>query len=375
MKMTKLLVVSLISLFLLSACGAKVQKQGTVFYPPLPAQPRVQYLTSFTNEQDLGKTGGAFATFVAGEEMNTKYISRAYDIASVKGKLYMTDRTFNQIMTVNLETSTIDFLRDQRAGATSNVYGICIDAGDNKYVADADRKQVLLYDRNDKFVRAYGEPDQFQKPQGVAVAGDKIYVADMEAYAIVVLDKTSGKTIQTIGRRGGGPGEFDRPYGIKIDAAGNLYVNDAFNFRIQKLDSKGKYLKEFGYPSAEIGGFARPKGFDVSSQGHLFVVDGAFENVQVFDPETTRLLMAFGMFNSGPGSLNMPSALYIDTKNMEYFQKYVDPDFKLQYLIITSNQVGEKKINVYGFGEWTGEKLPEMAPPVPKTEPAKDASK
>ncbi|MBW6521026.1 MAG: 6-bladed beta-propeller [Desulfoarculaceae bacterium] len=363
MKISKLLVVLLLSLGLLSACGGKGQKQESIFYPPLPLQPRLQFLTSFTTEKDLGKTGGALTGFILGENPAGRYVARPHDISSVKGKFYMTDRTFKEIVTVDLETGTIDYLRDKRAGSTASPFGLYIDDKNYKYVSDADRKQILLYDQNDTFVRAYGEKDQFEKPMDVAVFGDKIYVVDMEAFAVVVLDKTSGKTIQVIGGRGGDPGRFDRPTHIKIDTAGNLYVNDSFNFRIQKFDPTGKYLKEFGFPGVAPGGFGRPKGMDVSPDGHLYVVDAAFENIQVFDPETTTLLMPFAKLGGAPGNLALPSALYIDTKNMEYFQKYADPDFKLRYLVVVSNLVGKYKVNVYGFGDWIGEKLPEMTPP------------
>jgi hypothetical protein len=43
---------------------------------------------------------------------------------------------------------------------------------------------------------------------------------------------------------------------------------------------------------------------------------------------------------------------------MEYFEKYVDEDFKLKYLVYVSNRFGPTKINVYGFGEWIGQPLP-----------------
>jgi len=367
MNFAKLLSVSLLALSLLSAC-ASAPKQPTIFYPSLPLQPRLQFLTAFTTEKDLGKKGGAITEFIKGESGDDKWIARAFDISSVKGKLYMTDRTFKEIVTVNLETATIDYLRDQRAGATANPFGLFIDAQNYKYVSDADRKQIIVYDQNDKYVRAYGEPGQFEKPMDVAVFGDKVYVVDMDAFAVLVLDKNSGKTISVIGRRGAGPGNFDRPTHIKIDAAGNLYVNDAFNFRIQKLDPDGKYLQEFGFAGVDLGGFARPKGMDVSPDGHVYVTDAAFENIQIFDPETTRLLLPFAKLQGSAGNLNMPSALYIDTKNMEYFQKYVDRDFKLRYLVFVSNLLGKNKVNVYGFGDWIGEKLPEMTPPAPKSE-------
>jgi len=43
-----------------------------------------------------------------------------------------------------------------------------------------------------------------------------------------------------------GGGEFLRPEGIAVDAAGDIYVADSGNHRIQKFDSSGKYLTMLG---------------------------------------------------------------------------------------------------------------------------------
>jgi DNA-binding beta-propeller fold protein YncE len=78
---------------------------------------------------------------------------------------------------------------------------------------------------------------------------------------------------------------------VTVDREGNIYVNDAFNFRIQKFDPGGNFLKAFGYPGDTLGGFARPKGLGVDREGRVYVVDAAFENVQIFEDETTDLLL------------------------------------------------------------------------------------
>jgi len=350
----------LLVLTLLNACAPTNVKGPTVFYPALPQQPRLQFLTSITSEEDLGKKTSALGSFI-GKEQQSKRIARGHDIGSVKGKWYVSDRTFKTLMIVDLEKQEIDFLKDQREGALKEPFGMHITASGEKYVTDGERKQVVRYDAADKFVRAYGEPGQFERPLDVAVFKERLYVVDFPRHLVAVLDKNSGKLIKNIGKRGTGPGEFDRPTHIRIDKQGNLYVNDSFNFRIQKLTSEGEYVKEYGYPGATLGGFGRPKGLDLSPSGDLlYVVDASFENVQIFSEESTDLLLFFGTYSNAPGSLYLPSALYIDNQNMEYFQRYVDKDFKIQYLVIAASHLGDHKLNVYGFGEWIGEKLPEM---------------
>jgi hypothetical protein len=58
-------------------------------------------------------------------------------------------------------------------------------------------------------------------------------------------------------------------------------------------------------------------------------------------------LMFFGGNYKGPGDMWLPAKISIDYENLEYFQKYVDPDYNLKYLILVTNQFGPDKLNIY----------------------------
>ena len=58
--------------------------------------------------------------------------------------------------------------------------------------------------------------------------------------------------------------------------------------------------------------------------------------------------MFFGGTYKGPGDMWLPAKITIDYDNLQYFRKYVDPSYDLQYLILVTNQYGPDKINVYG---------------------------
>ncbi len=231
---------------------------------------------------------------------------------------------------------------------------------DIKYVADMKRKQVVVFGRDNEYVRAYGGKDLFGKPVDVAVYEDRVYVCDMGKHRIFVLDKDTGKVTRTIGRTGEREGSLYRPSHVIVDHRGNVYVNDAFNFRVQKFDPEGQFIRSFGSLGDALGSFARPKGVDVDREGHLYVADAAFGNVQIFDDRSGRLLLFFGGSGPTPGSMYLPAGLHIDYDNLEYFTKHGDKDFKLEYLLYVANMYGTHKLNVYGFGDWIGPPLPEV---------------
>ncbi len=346
------------TVFILFGCAAPEKKIETMFYPMPPQTPKLQFLVSITDEKDIGKKSSAFHEFLIGETQSAKTIGRPYDIGAVKGKIYISDRTYNKVLIIDLEKKEFEYIKDEKEGAISDPVGIWVTEDDYKYVADMGRKQILVFNAANNFIRAYGEDEQFNKPLDVAVYENNIYVCDMNKNKIIVLDKESGKSVKEIGETGTKEGQFYKPTHVVVDRQGSIYVNDSFNYRIQKFDPTGKFIKTFGYQGDIMGAFARPKGIDISKDGHLYAVDTAFENVQIFDDETTDLLLFFGGFGPAPGSMYLPNGIYIDYINIEYFSKYADRDFRVKYLVYVGNMLGDNKLNVYGFGDWTGKPLP-----------------
>ena len=77
--------------------------------------------------------------------------------------------------------------------------------------------------------------------------------------------------------------------------------------------------------------------------------DAATAVAQIFDNEG-RLLMFFGEpKSSGEAGLYLPAGLTIDYENLGFFQQYVAPGRKLEYLIFVINQAGPHKVSIYGF--------------------------
>lgn len=70
----------------------------------------------------------------------------------------------------------------------------------------------------------------------VAVDGaGNVYVADTDNYRIQKFDSAGG-FLAKWGSNGRGDGQFHAPYGVAVDASGNVYVADPDNYRIQKFN-------------------------------------------------------------------------------------------------------------------------------------------
>ncbi|MBU0663278.1 MAG: 6-bladed beta-propeller [Proteobacteria bacterium] len=352
----KQLFYTLLCLLFLSACATKnvEEKVPATFYPQPPEQPRLQFLTTLSSEEDLGiiKKDG-LDSFLMGPNVSFSAIGRPYDVSSSPGKIYATDRQINKIVIIDLVAKSFKTLDDNGPGILQVPAGIWVSQDDIKYIADMKRQQIVVFDANNKYVRTYGNKELFEKPVDVAVHENRIFVCDMPKNQVVVLDKDSGKTLLQIGKLGSAEGQLYKPTHITVDDQGNLFVTDAFNFRVQQFDPEGNFVRVFGFHGDQIGGMARPKGLDIDREGHLYVTDAASEYTQIFDKKA-QLLLFFGGPGTGPGKLYLPAGVHIDYDNIEFFNKFADKDFKLKYLFYVCNLSGPNKINVYGFGDWTG---------------------
>jgi DNA-binding beta-propeller fold protein YncE len=341
---------------LLTACAsAPPKRQETpVFFPPAPELPRFQYLTSFSSLQDVEEQS-AFNRFVVGQKQDVK-LDKPYGLAIHDWKIYVCD-TNSTVIIFDLRNKTFAPMKGAVGpGKLIQPTNIFIEKDGTKYVADPLRGQIVAFDRDDGYLRAYGEPGGW-RPVDVVAYEDKLYVADIANGLIKVFDKQTGEVLKTLGG-GGDPSErLDRPTNLALDAQGYLYVTDLGRFQVVKLDRDGHFKTAFGSLGDGPGHFARPKGISLDREGHLYVVDAAFSNVQIFNPEG-RILMFFGGSGDQPGNFILPAKVAIDYDNVSYFQQFAQPDFQIDYLVLVTSQFGPRLVNVLASGRERGKRYP-----------------
>lgn len=320
--------------------------EETIVFPPPPAVPRIQYLTSFSSSTEFSGPQGAFNRFVFGEDTPLPIV-KPYGITVHGSKIYICDTGLGGLEVLDLEDRSFRYFTPKGMGQLPFPVNCAVDDRGYLYVADGTRKQVVIFDSNLSYIDAFSL-EKNAKPTDVEVNGSMVFAAALDDHSIHVFDRNS---LEFTGKIPAG----DDPEQPPLYQPANMCLNDSLimvsdigGCNVTLFDPGGKSVLSFGGPGRGFGEFTRPKGIACDRNGNIYVVDAAFENIQVFNPDGD-LLMSFGGTYTGPGGMWLPAGVTIDYNNLEYFEKYVHKDFRLKYLVYVTNQYGPDRVSVYGF--------------------------
>ena len=108
-----------------------------------------------------------------------------------------------------------------------------------------------------------------------------------------------------MGVTGTGEGEFDQPWDIATDDAGQVYVVDSGNDRIQIFDQNGVFVSQWGQSGSGGGQLDSPAGLFLKTSGEMFLADSGNDRIQ-------RLWASSGNYISQAGQLDNPANPYYD---------------------------------------------------------------
>ena len=259
----------------------------------------------------------------------------------------------------------VKFPTEIEVGAVS---AVAVDQEDNVFVLQRGKVPLLLFDKNGKFIRAFGE-GLFKVPHGLRVdkAGN-IWTTDNGNHVLRKFDR-EGKLLTTLGtegKPGGGESAFRAPDDLVFDAHGNLYVADSGNSRIVKLSPDGKYLMQWGSKGQKGGQFATAHSLAIDSQDRVFVGDRGNKRIQVFDSTGKHLATwdgfgnPFGMVIVGDELLasegDIHKIFHLSLKDGQITTSWGDPEtLKLPHLMAQDSrgmlyiaEVNGKRVQKFG---------------------------
>ena len=145
---------------------------------------------------------------------------------------------------------------------------------------------------------------QFQSLDGVAVdqAGN-VYVADT-GNARIQKFTADGAFLTQWGAAGGGAGQFNAPADVAVGPDGSVYVADTNNNRVQRFTTDGAFISQWGTAGALDGQFSGPIAVTAGPDGSVYVSDAGNNRVQRFLADGT-FFAAFGSTGGGPGQFNI----------------------------------------------------------------------
>ncbi|MBC5835531.1 T9SS type A sorting domain-containing protein [Flavobacterium sp. F372] len=183
---------------------------------------------------------------------------------------------------------------------------------------------------------------QFKDPLGICTDNNgNIFVADRSNNRIRKIDASGTNMVTTIAGSGvegyadgiGTSAIFGAPTGICIDALGNLYVTDFWNFKIRKITPTGVVTTLAGSTQGFANGNGTAAQFDYLEQicidalGNLYVADAGNSKIRKITPSGTVTTVAgtTSGYLDGVGTIakfDYPNGICIDGNNNLYVAEY-----------------------------------------------------
>ena len=231
--------------------------------------------------------------------------------------------------------------------------GVVVDATGNVYVADGHKIRkinpagvvtTLAGSETAGAKDGTGTAASFSNPIGLAVdAAGNIYVADIgnqkirKITAAGVVTTLAGSGTQGAADGTGTAASFYNPYGVAVDALGNVYVADTTNHKIRKITAAGVVTTFAG--SGSIGAidaagtaasFKYPNDVAVDAAGNVYVVDTYNHKIRKITAAGVVTTLA-GSGTQGSydatgtsASFNTPVGIALDASGNVYVSEYAN---------------------------------------------------
>jgi len=223
-------------------------------------------------------------------------------LLTIHGENFGADASANKVtlngVTANIRTATPDKIVVEVPKDKLSTGPVRVIANGKTVVSDRPFKYVLTATNLSTFV---GEVHSslFREPYGITIdAAGNLYVADSYNHRIQritpqgVVSTFAGSGTQGHLNGTGTAAQFNYPNGITIDTEGNLYVADTFNHRIRKITPQAVVSTvagsgTFGHldNTGTAAQFQSPLGIAIDATGNLYVTDSEGHRIRKITPQ------------------------------------------------------------------------------------------
>jgi sugar lactone lactonase YvrE len=292
--------------------------KGTV-WPDAPNRPRIQFVTQFSNINDLNARPSLLENFLniaVGQQNGTMVRPMAVAVSADVNSIFVADPDAKCVHRYEISRGRYSCLRLKRGPELISPVGLSVARDGTLFVSDSALRGIYQVAAGKKWLEPIELEVPIEQPTGIFWddSAELLYVVDTKTQSVKIFDR-AGRLHDEFGERGSGPGKLNFPTYLWADANGELLVTDSLNFRVQRFHADGRFIQAFGIVGDTVGDFARPKGIATDKLGHVYVVDALFHAMQIFDRDGT-LLLSVGNQGQAEGEFWLPNGIYVSANNM-----------------------------------------------------------
>jgi hypothetical protein len=295
---------------------------------------------------------------------NAQFDTPAGITTDAVGSVYVSDRLNHRIQKfTSLGAYTTQWgTQGSGDGQFNSPMHLKSDASNNIYVVDYYNTRIQKFTNTGTFTAKWGTSgtadNQFYTPIGITIVSGNVVVVDANYFRTFTSTGTFVSKFSSVKKA---PGQYNIPNDVTLDAAGNKYVLDYGNSRIQKLGPDGTYISQFNYtynnvssialtnngtsiyivskgdnrvyksgapgsligvelgngPGTGIGQYSGPIAICVDNLGNKYVVEESGRRVQKFN-SSDSYVTKWGTAGSGDGQFFNPKAIAADNSGNIY---------------------------------------------------------
>jgi uncharacterized protein YjiK len=336
---------------------------GTVLYIADACNHRVQ-LFNVANPLAVGYLATLGTAGQSGDD--SAHFNLPYGVAVDANRIYVVDNENDRVQVFDRTTRVYQATISQGWGDDNahlrHPSDVAVDASGNIYVADQLNARVQQFNSSLAYVRTYGTTGvpyltdnlHYNRPSGIAVARDgSIYLTEEAGQRLIKLD-ASGAPQWAVGLPGvvvdaGANSRLNYPTDVCLSPAGQAFVADRGNSRVQIFNSDGSYQATLGtgYGAGDYQ-FKNPAGLHITSAGTLYVADSSNQRVQIYDSNLAFVatLGVTGVEGSDNAHFRDPSDVVVDSRGYIYVSE--NGNYRVQ--VFDANRNYLRTIGVTGEG-------------------------